>query len=77
VVVEIFGVAKVVPVLMEAPPEDAVYQSITPPVEAVADNATVPEPHLEAGVVAVMEGRGFTVRVAVAVVLEQNVNASV
>ncbi len=70
---EILGVVKDVPVPKDAPPEDAAYQFIVPAL-AVAPNATVPSPHLEAGVVPLIVGIAFTV--AVTAVLEAVVHPS-
>ena len=38
------------------PPVAAAYQSMVSPVPAVAERLTVPDPHLERGVVAVIAG---------------------
>jgi hypothetical protein len=54
------GVVKEVPVPSDAPPVEAVYQSIVP-AEAVAPNTTVPVPHREPGVVPVIVGIAFIV----------------
>ena len=61
------GAVKDVPVPRDEPPVDAAYQFIVP-AEAVAPNVTVPDPHLEPGVVPVMVGIVLTV--AVTAVLE-------
>ena len=61
------GVVNDVPVPSDEPPDEAAYQLIVP-AEAVAPNVTVPDPHLEPGVVPVMVGIVFTV--AVTAVLE-------
>ena len=47
------GVVKLVPVANVSPPLAAAYQLITPAL-AVADKVSVPVPHLDAGVVAVI-----------------------
>ena len=60
------GVVKLVPVPKELPPVAAAYQFMVP-AEAVALKTTLPIPQLEALVVCVMVGIGFTVKVAVAV----------
>jgi hypothetical protein len=54
------GVVKVAPVANDVPPVKAEYQLIVPAL-AVAPNATVPVPHIAAGVLAVMVGIVFTV----------------
>ena len=54
---------KEIPVPKEAPPVNALYQLIVPALE-VAPNATVPVPHLLAGVVPVIVGVLFIVKVA-------------
>ena len=55
VVVDKFGVIKLVPVANDVPPVAAAYQLIVPE-EAVAPNVTDPASHREAGVVAVIVG---------------------
>jgi hypothetical protein len=62
VVDEILGVVNDVPVPKDEPPVDAAYQLIVPAL-AVAPKVTVPEPHLEFGVVPVIVGIAFTVAV--------------
>ena len=52
---------KLFPVPNDVPPVDAAYQSTTEPALAVALSVTVPVPHRDAGVVAVIVGIGFTV----------------
>ena len=59
------GVMYATPVPREAPPVNAAYQFIVP-AEDVAPNVTVPVPHLEFGVVPVMDGTPVTVIVAAA-----------
>ncbi len=59
---EILGVVNDVPVPKDTPPEDAAYQFMVPAL-AVAPKATVPVPHLEAGVVPLIVGIAFTVAV--------------
>jgi hypothetical protein len=59
-VAAILGVVKLTPVPSDAPPVDAAYQLIVP-AEALAPNATVPVPHLLAGVFPIMVGIAFTV----------------
>ena len=59
---DILGVVNDVPVPNDEPPDDAAYQLIVPAL-AAAPNATVPVPHLEAGVVPDIVGISFTVAV--------------
>ncbi len=54
------GVVNVAPVANDVPPVAALYQLIVPAL-AVAPNATIPVPHIAAGVLAVMVGTAFTV----------------
>lgn len=54
------GVVKDVPVPIDEPPVEAVYQLIVP-ADAVAPSVTIPGPQREFGVVPVMVGKGFTV----------------
>ena len=54
------GVVQLVPVPCDEPPDEASHQLIVP-ADVVAPNATVPVPHLEAGVVPVIVGNAFTV----------------
>ncbi len=64
------GVVNDAPVANDVPPVNAEYQLIVPAL-AVAPNATVPVPHIAAGVLAVMVGIVFTVtEIAVAVSLQ-------
>jgi len=62
-------VVKVVPVPKLVPPVKAPYQFIFPE-EAVAPKTTVPVPHLAAGVVPVMVGRGLTVAITAVLAAE-------
>ncbi len=55
------------PVPSDEPPVDAAYQLIVPAL-AVAPNVTVPVPHLDAGVVAVMVGAVLIVAVTLVLV---------
>jgi hypothetical protein len=55
-------VVKLVPVSSDDPPDIAEYQLITPAL-AVAPRVTAPGPHLEAGVVPVIAGTAFTVKI--------------
>ena len=69
------GVVKLVPVPNELPPLDAAYQLIVPAL-AVAPSDTVPLPHIDAGVVAVIVGIEFMVAITavlLAVVQPDNV----
>ena len=59
----ILGVVNVVPVPNEVPPVNALYQLIVPALE-VAPKLSVPVPHLLAGVVPVIVGVLFTVKIA-------------
>jgi len=68
VVAVIFGVVKLAPVNIEVPPDAFAYQFIVPK-SAVAESVTLPEPHLSAGVVVIIEGELFTVAIT-AVLLE-------
>ena len=52
------GVVKFVPVPSDVPPVGAAYQLIVP-ADAAALKLTVPVPHLDAGVVPVIDGTGF------------------
>lgn len=61
------GVVKLVPVPKLAPPVKAAYQLIIP-AEAEAPKPTVPDPHLDAGVVPVIVGIVFTVAVTAVLV---------
>ena len=61
---DILGVVNDVPVPNDEPPDDAAYQLIVPAL-AVAPNATVPVPHLDAGVVPDIVGIAHTERVKV------------
>ncbi len=54
------GVVNDAPVANDVPPVNAEYQLIVPAL-AVAPNATVPVPHIAAGVLAVMVGIVFTI----------------
>ena len=54
------GVVNDAPVANDIPPVKAEYQLIVPAL-AVAPNATVPVPHIAAGVLAVMVGIALTV----------------
>ena len=66
----ILGVVNDAPVAIDVPPVNAEYQLIVPAL-SVAPNATVPVPHIAAGVLAVMVGIVFTVtEIAVAVSLQ-------
>ena len=60
------GVVNDVPVPRLAPPVAAAYQLMVP-ADAVAPRVTVPVPHTLPGVVAVIVGTAFTVRVYVSV----------
>ena len=60
VVALILGVVKLAPVPNDVPPVAVAYLLIVPAL-AVAPNATVPVPHIAAGVLAVMVGIAFTV----------------
>jgi hypothetical protein len=62
VVEDILGVVKDVPVAKDGPPEDSAYQFIVPALEEV-HKETVPELHLESGVVPDIEGTVFMVAV--------------
>jgi UDP-N-acetylmuramyl pentapeptide phosphotransferase/UDP-N-acetylglucosamine-1-phosphate transferase len=55
-------VVKLVPVAIELPPEDVVYQCMVPNV-ALADSVTVPDPHTDPFVTPEMSGVGITVAV--------------
>jgi hypothetical protein len=50
-----------VPLANNVPPVSALYQSIVSPAPGVADNSTVPVPHLEPCVTEGAIGSGFTV----------------
>ena len=54
------GVVKLVPVCKEDPPVELLYQ-LTVPLLVLAPKATVPESHLDNGVVPVIVGVVFTV----------------
>ena len=68
----ILGVVKLVPVPSDVPPVDTEYQFIVPAL-AVAPSVTVPGPHLSPGVVPVIVGIAFTVRLYVAVAASHGV----
>ncbi len=57
---ERLGMVRLVPVPNNEPPVASLYH-FKVPAEAVADKTAVPVPQIEAGVVAVMVGTGFTV----------------
>ena len=58
------GVVKLAdPLNNNVPPVDALYQSIVSPAPGVADNVTVPVPHLEAGETEGAFGSGLIVAV--------------
>jgi hypothetical protein len=63
---------KLAPVPNNAPPVDALYQSIVVPAGGLAtDMVTVPGPHLESGLAPVAAaGTGFTVAVTATLVTE-------
>ncbi len=61
------GVVNDAPVPTDVPPVAALYQLIVPAL-AVAPNTTVPDPHIAAGVLAVMVGIAFTVTTTAAAV---------
>ena len=63
---EILGVVNDTPVPSDGPPVNAAYQFIVPAL-AAAPNVTVPVPQLPAGVVPVIVGVVFTVRMVVTV----------
>ena len=65
---DILGVVNDVPVPNDEPPDDAAYQLMVPAL-AVEPKATVPVPHLDAGVVPLIVGIAFTVIDFVAVVV--------
>jgi hypothetical protein len=58
VVPDILGVVKLVPVHIDEPPIEVLYQLIVPAL-AVAPRSTVPEPQTEPGIVPEMVGMGL------------------
>ena len=64
---DMLGVMKLVPVPIDVPPVAFAYQLIVPAL-AVAAKVTVPVPHTEPGVLAVMVGMVFTVAITAVLV---------